>query len=118
MELEKLKTVASTITVILEEEGIMSLDELRDMANLPGSLTSAVNSKFTALFFSQVDIEYLDITAFAGYSPEIWMRDSLLKVHPIPPCMMTAVKCQSVVRIRTTPGIRSQNSRSGRNGDL
>jgi hypothetical protein len=35
MELEKLKTVASTITVILEEEGIMSLDELRDMANLP-----------------------------------------------------------------------------------
>jgi hypothetical protein len=35
MELEKLKTVASTITLILEEEGIMSLDELRDMTNLP-----------------------------------------------------------------------------------
>lgn len=34
MELEKLKTVASTLTAILEEEGIMSLDELRDMANL------------------------------------------------------------------------------------
>ena len=34
MELEKLKAVATTITATLEEEGIMSLDELRDMINL------------------------------------------------------------------------------------
>lgn len=34
MELEKLKTGVSKLTTILEEEGIMSLDELRDMTNL------------------------------------------------------------------------------------
>ena len=34
MELEKIKTVATTITATLEEEGIMSLEELRDLTNL------------------------------------------------------------------------------------
>jgi len=34
MELEKIKTVATTIATTLEEEGIMSLEELRDMTNL------------------------------------------------------------------------------------
>lgn len=34
MELEKIKTVATTIAATLEEEGIMSLEELRDMTNL------------------------------------------------------------------------------------
>ncbi len=34
MELEKIKTVATTITATLEEEGIMSLEELRDITNL------------------------------------------------------------------------------------
>lgn len=34
MELEKIKAVATTIAATLEEEGIMSLEELRDMTNL------------------------------------------------------------------------------------
>lgn len=34
MEFEKLITVANTLTAILEEEGIMSVNELRDIANL------------------------------------------------------------------------------------
>ena len=34
MELEKIKTVATTITATLEEEGIMSLEELKDLTNL------------------------------------------------------------------------------------
>jgi predicted transcriptional regulator len=34
MELEILKTNASTITALLEEDGIMSVEELRHMANL------------------------------------------------------------------------------------
>lgn len=34
MEFERLKKIASSITTILEQEGIMTLDELRDLANL------------------------------------------------------------------------------------
>jgi len=34
MELEKIKTVATTITATLEEEGIMTMEELRDLTNL------------------------------------------------------------------------------------
>lgn len=34
MELEKIKTVAASITTTLEEEGIMSVEELRDLTNL------------------------------------------------------------------------------------
>lgn len=34
MEFERLKKIASILTAILEQEGIMTLDELRDLANL------------------------------------------------------------------------------------
>lgn len=34
MEFEQLKTVASTLTAILEEEGILSVSELKDISNL------------------------------------------------------------------------------------
>lgn len=34
MELEKIKTIAASITTTLEEEGIMSVEELRDLTNL------------------------------------------------------------------------------------
>lgn len=34
MELEKIKNVAATITTTLEEEGIMSVEELRCLTNL------------------------------------------------------------------------------------
>lgn len=34
MEFERLKKIASTLTGILEQEGIMTLDELRDLTNL------------------------------------------------------------------------------------
>lgn len=34
MEMEKIKLNASTITATLEEEGIMPIDELKDLTNL------------------------------------------------------------------------------------
>lgn len=34
MELENIKTVAASITTTLEEEGILSVEELQDLTNL------------------------------------------------------------------------------------
>ena len=34
MELENIKTVAASITTTLEEEGIMSVEEIQDLTNL------------------------------------------------------------------------------------